>query len=65
MDGFALAVASSAEAITRAPVPQPDTVITQVAFGCGPGRTRVASARPAERSADVHFGMEAFAVAGL
>ena len=39
--GFALAVATSAEAITPAPIPQPDSVITQAAFGCGPGRTRV------------------------
>ncbi len=39
--GFALAVATSAEAMTPAPIPQPDGVITQVAYGCGPGRTRV------------------------
>jgi hypothetical protein len=39
--GFALAVASSADAMTPAPIPQPDSIITQVAFGCGPGRTRV------------------------
>jgi hypothetical protein len=39
--GFALAVATSAEAMTPAPIPQPDSVITQVAFGCGPGRTRI------------------------
>ena len=39
--GFALVVATSAEAMTPAPIPQPDNAITQVAFGCGPGRTRV------------------------
>jgi hypothetical protein len=39
--GFALAVASSAQAITPAPIPQPDDMITQVRLGCGPGRTRV------------------------
>ena len=39
--GFALAVASSAEAMTPAPIPQPDSIMTQVAFGCGPFRTRV------------------------
>jgi hypothetical protein len=39
--GFALAVASSAQAITPAPIPQPDSVITPVAYACGPGRTRV------------------------
>jgi hypothetical protein len=37
---FALAVATSAEAMTPAPIPQPDAMITQVAYGCGPGRTR-------------------------
>ena len=40
--GFALAVATSAQAITPAPITQPDGMITQVRFGCGPGRTRVA-----------------------
>ncbi len=37
----ALAVATSAEAMTPAPLHQPDSMITQVAYGCGPGRTRV------------------------
>jgi hypothetical protein len=40
--GFALALATSAEAMTPAPIHQPEGMITQVAFGCGPGRTRVA-----------------------
>jgi len=39
--GFALAVATSAEAMTPAPIHQPDGMITQVAYACGPGRTRV------------------------
>ena len=39
--GFALAVATSAEAMTPTPIPQPDGMITQAAFACGPGRTRV------------------------
>jgi hypothetical protein len=39
--GFALAVATSAQAMTPASVPQPDGMITQIAVGCGPGRTRV------------------------
>jgi hypothetical protein len=39
--GFALALATSAEAMTPAPIPQPGSAFTQVAFGCGPGRTRV------------------------
>jgi hypothetical protein len=40
--GFALAVTASAQAITPAPLPQPDGMITQVRLGCGPGRTVVA-----------------------
>ena len=39
--GFALALATSAQAMTPAPIPEPDGMITQVAYGCGPGRTRV------------------------
>jgi hypothetical protein len=38
--GFALVIATSAHAATPAPVTQPGA-ITQVAFGCGPGRTVV------------------------
>ncbi len=38
---FALAVATSAEAMTPAPIHQPGGVITQAALGCGVGRTRV------------------------
>jgi hypothetical protein len=40
--GFVVALATSAQAITPAPLPQSDGMITQVRFGCGPGRTRVA-----------------------
>src|SRR5215471_1130468 len=39
--GFALAVTTPAQAITPAPLPQPDGMITQVRLGCGPFRTRV------------------------
>ena len=39
--GFALAVATSAQAMTPAPINQPVGMITQVAVGCGPGRTMV------------------------
>jgi hypothetical protein len=39
--GFALAVATSAEAMTPAPIYQAEGMITQVAYACGPGRTRV------------------------
>jgi hypothetical protein len=40
--GFLVAVATSAHAITPAPIPQPDGMVTQVRLGCGPFRTRVA-----------------------
>jgi hypothetical protein len=39
--GFALSVATSARAMTPAPIPQPEGMITQVAAACGAGRTRV------------------------
>jgi hypothetical protein len=39
--GFGLSVAISAQAMTPAPIPQPDGMITQIAVGCGAGRTRV------------------------
>ena len=39
--GFVVAIATSAQAITPAPIAQPDNMITQVRLGCGPGRTRV------------------------
>jgi hypothetical protein len=39
--GFALVVATSAEAMTPAPIHQLGNMITQVAYACGPGRTRV------------------------
>ena len=39
--GFVVVAATSALAITPAPVPQPDEMITQVAYGCGPFRTRI------------------------
>jgi hypothetical protein len=38
--GFALAVATSAQAMTAAPIHQQDGV-TKVVFGCGPGMTRI------------------------
>jgi hypothetical protein len=37
-----LALATSAQALTPAPLHQPDGVVTQVRYGCGPGRTMVA-----------------------
>src|SRR3974390_368593 len=39
--GFPLLVAPAAQGMTPAPIPQPDGMITQVAFGCGVGMTRV------------------------
>ena len=38
---FALAIATSAQAMPRVPLHQPDGMTTQVAFWCGPFRTRV------------------------
>jgi hypothetical protein len=39
--GFAFAVTASAQAMTPAPIPQPDGMMTKVLYGCGPGRTRI------------------------
>ena len=36
-----LALSSAAQAMPRAPIHQPEGVTTQVAYGCGLGRTRV------------------------
>lgn len=38
---FALAVTTSAQAMSPAPLLQPEGITTQVAYGCGAGRTRV------------------------
>ena len=38
---FALAVATSAQAMSPAPLHQPDGMITQVREGCGVGRVRI------------------------
>jgi hypothetical protein len=39
--GFALAIATSAQAISLVPVNQPDSMVTQVREACGAGRVRV------------------------
>jgi hypothetical protein len=38
---FALFAATSVQAMTPAPIPQPVSMITQARFGCGPGQTVV------------------------
>jgi hypothetical protein len=38
---FALLVGTSVQAMTPAPMPQPNDMITQARFGCGPGMTMV------------------------
>jgi hypothetical protein len=38
---FILSISTSAQAMTPAPLPQVDDMVTQVAVGCGAGRTRV------------------------
>jgi hypothetical protein len=39
--GFAVFVATSAQAMTPAPPPPVDELVTRVAVGCGLGRTRI------------------------
>jgi hypothetical protein len=39
--GLALAVATSTQAMTPAPIAGTNTIITQVALACGVGRTRL------------------------
>jgi hypothetical protein len=39
--GFALTVATSAQGMTPAPIAVPDGMVTEVAVGCGVGRTRI------------------------
>jgi hypothetical protein len=39
--GLALSVATSTQAMTPAPISQPDSMMTQVALACGVGRTRI------------------------
>ena len=38
---FVLFAATSVQAMTPAPISRPDGMITQVAYGCGPGQTLV------------------------
>jgi hypothetical protein len=39
--GFALTIATSAQAMAPAPLAPLDEMVTQVAVGCGVGRTRI------------------------
>ena len=39
--GFALTITTSAQGLTPAPLAPPDEMVTQVAVGCGLGRTRI------------------------
>jgi hypothetical protein len=51
---FAVAIASAAQAVPLAPIQQPEGMTTEVAYGCGIGRTRVAGvcmARATKRQA--------------
>jgi hypothetical protein len=41
VSAFALGLATSAQAMSPAPLHQTDAMITQIAVGCGVGRTRV------------------------
>lgn len=54
LSAFALAFTTSVQAMPVAPVQQPDGMTTQIAYGCGPGMTRVRGvcvARAAKRQA--------------
>ena len=66
---FALAIATSAQAMSPPPLHQRDGIITQVREACGAGRVRINGAWPeplpamsAEKSAGVRDGMETFAL---
>ena len=37
----ALVLTTSTQAMTVVPVPAPDGMVSQVAYACGPGRTRI------------------------
>jgi hypothetical protein len=39
--GFALTIATSAQGMTPAQLAPPDDMVTQIAVGCGLGRTRI------------------------
>jgi hypothetical protein len=39
--GFALTIVTSAHGMTPAPLAPPEDLVTQVAVGCGVGRTRI------------------------
>jgi hypothetical protein len=64
---LALGITVSAQAMPVAPVHAPD-IITQAAYGCGPGMTRVAgvcvAGPPSAKPAGVFVGQEAFAPRG-
>ena len=56
--GFALLLATSAHAMTVAPLYQPDSAITNVAFGCGLGRTRVGGICASAATLPVHGNVD-------
>ena len=63
---LALAVTTSAEAMSPAPLHQPDGMITQVREACGAGRVRInervrGPEPPSARPAGVRDGVEALA----
>ena len=65
---FALVVTTSAQAMPVAPVHEPDGMITQVAYGCGAGRTRVGGvcvARTTKRQVRRCAVWGTFAVGGI
>ena len=67
---FALAVATSAQAMSPVPLHQSDGMITQVRAACGAGRVRINGVAwpepPNAKSADARCGVQGtFAVSGI
>jgi hypothetical protein len=72
---FELAVATSAQAMSPAPLQQPDDMVTQIREACGAGRVRIGAGRvringvcvartPSAKFAGARDGMEALAFGG-
>jgi hypothetical protein len=63
---LALAVGTSAHAMTAAPLDHPDTMVTKIRQACGAGRVRVNGVcwpePPSAKPVDVRDGAEAFAM---
>jgi hypothetical protein len=54
--GFALSIATSAQGMSPAPLPQPDNMVTQIAAGCGAGTVYAWHGPPSARRAGPSAG---------